>query len=118
MPEVLIEGGVPVANATITLTRGGVWIQQWTFLADTDSPDPTLDAKFIIEPVGGEPVEEWNSSNGRLTNVDVGTYLLDLQEAYTAAIVWDFARYHLYVVESSGNVSPCITAGFVFVKDC
>lgn len=114
----IVVEGVPIANATITLTRGGVWIQQWAFLDDAGSPDPTLDAKFIIEPRGGEPGEEWNSSNGRFTNVDVGTYLLDLQEAYTQAILWDFADYHLYVVESSGNVDPCITSGFVFVSDC
>lgn len=117
MPEVLIAGGVPIANVTITLTRGGVWIQQWTFLASVGNPDATLDAKFILEPRGA-PSEEWNSTNGRFTNVDVGTYLLDLEEAYTAAITWDFANYHLYVVESSGNTDPCITSGFVFCNNC
>ncbi len=110
--------GTPISNATITLTRGGVWIQQWAFLDEAGVADPTLDAKFIIEPRGGQPSEEWNSANGRFTNVATGTYLLDLQEAYTTAILWDFANYHLYVVESSGNVDPCIVDGYVFVNDC
>src|SRR5258705_8550043 len=101
----IVVEGVPIANATITLTRGGVWIQQWAFLDEAGIPDGTLDAKFIIEPRGAAG-EEWNAGNGRFTNVSTGTYLLDLQEAYTTAILWDFANYHLYVVESSGNVDP------------
>lgn len=110
--------GSPISSFTIVITRGGVFINQWAFLAEDGTPDNTLDAKIVVEPRGGQPAEEWNSSNGRFTNVSAGTYLLDLEEAYTSAILWDFANYHVYVVESSGNVVPCIVSGFVFVEDC
>jgi hypothetical protein len=109
--------GVQVANFTIVIKRGGVFIDQWSFLGSSGTPDATLDAKIVVEPRGAAS-EEWNSSNGRFTNVSTGTYLLNLDEAYTTAITWDFANYHVYVVESSGNTVPCITSGFVFVENC
>ncbi len=117
MPEVEIDGE-RISSFTIVITRGGVFINQWALLAEDGTPDATLDAKIVVEPRGGEPSEEWNSANGRFTNVGTGTYLLDLQEAYTSAIAWDFANYHLYVVDSSGNVVPCLTSGFAFARNC
>src|SRR5258705_7498916 len=109
--------GVQVANFTIVIQRGGVFIDQWAFLDEGGVPDAVLDAKIVIEPRGAAS-EEWNAGNGRFTNVGIGTYLLDLQEAYTTAILWDFANYHVYIVDSSGNTVPCITAGFVFLENC
>lgn len=116
MPEVEIDGQ-QVASFDIVITRDGVYINQWALLDEAGDPDPTLDAKIIVEPRGAAN-EEWNSANGRFTNVSTGTYLLDLDEAYTTAITWDFANYHLYIVDSSGNVVPCLIAGFVYVIDC
>src|SRR5258708_34695377 len=109
--------GVEISAFTIVIERGGVFIDQWTFLDEGGVPDATLDAKIIVEPHGAAD-EEWNAANGRFTSVGVGTYLLDLNEAYTAAITWDFANYHVYMVASSGNVVPCITSGFVFARNC
>ncbi len=99
------------------ITRGGVFINQWTFLNEAGNPDATLDAKIIVDP-NGAASEEWNSANGRFTNVGPGTYLLDLQEAYTSAIAWDSGNYHVYVVNSSGNIVPCIIEGLVFAESC
>ena len=109
--------GEEVANFTMVVDRGGVFINQWVFLDADGNPDPTLNAYIVVEPDGAAS-EQWNSSNGRFTNVGVGTYLLDLSEAYTTATTWDFANYHVFIVDSSGNAVPCITAGFVFMRDC
>lgn len=117
MSTVVEIDGTPIASKTIVITRGGDYIEQWSFLAEDGTPTPLLEAKIIVEP-DDEPAEEWNEANGRFTNVSDGVYLLALDTAYTTALAWSSGKYHVYIVEASGFIDPCVTSGLTFAEDC
>ena len=115
--SVISVDGVIIANKTIVITRGGDFQEQWTFADSDEVVTPLLEAKIMIEPDGAAS-EEWTQANGRFTNVSDGVYLLTLSVAYTTAIAWDSGSYHVYIVEASGFIDPCVTNGFLFAVDC
>lgn len=117
MSAVIEINGTPIANKTIVITRGGDFVEQWSFLDGDGVPQILLEAKIIVEPDDAD-AEEWNDVNGRFTNVSDGVYVLDLDVAYTTAITWSTGKYHVYIVEDSGFIDPCITNGLLFAEDC
>lgn len=117
MSTIVIDGSTEIANFTIVITRGGNYIKEFQFLDDAGTPQALLDAKIVYEPRGAAS-GEWNSTNGLFTNVSTGVYQLNLDETYTAAITWDAGNWHMYIVEDSGIVVPCVTDGLMFAEDC
>ena len=109
--------GVPIANYTIVIVRGGVLQVPVSFFDDAGDPEALLSAEIVITP-SGAAVESWTQANGRFINIGVGEYEIVLTEAYTTAITWSAGTYRLQVVDSSGFTNPCVIDGLIFAKDC
>ena len=117
MPDVILEGGTPIASYTFIVIRGGVVQVPFTFLNGPDDPENTLSASIIITPTGAGEVQ-WTQANGLFPQTGAGEYVTDLDEAYTTALAWDFGRYRIEIVDGSGFTVPCITEGLIFIQDC
>lgn len=117
MSVVVTIAGEPIANFTIIIKRGGSYVEEFIFCDENGDPLTLLDAKIVYEP-NGATADEWTQANGHFTFVATGTYLLNFDEAYTAAITWDSGSWHAYIVEDSGFTDPCVTSGLLFAEDC
>lgn len=109
--------GEQIANWTPVIIRGGTFLVPISFLDSAGTPQSLLSASIIITPNSSAGIS-WTQGNGLFPNLAIGEYTTDLDEAYTSALAWDSGRYRIQIVDGSGNTTPCITEGLIFVRDC
>lgn len=108
--------GQQIASYTFVIIRGAVLQIPFAFYDDAGIEN-VLSASIIITPEGASEVQ-WTQGNGLFPQTGTGQFATNLSEANTTALTWDFGRYRLEIVDSSGFTVPCITEGFVYVKNC
>jgi len=106
-----------VASWTIVIIRNGVYSRTITFTDQDGNPETLTSAEIVVTPNGAAEFS-WTQGNGKLVNTGPGAYFLTLDEIDTASYLWPAGHYRIEIVDLSGNVTPCITEGLVFARDC
>lgn len=106
-----------VASYTFVIVKGGTFRVPWFFTDEAGTPTELLNLQIDITPNIGAAFS-WTQSNGLFTLQAVGSYLLELDAAYTAAIEANSGTYRFNAIEANGDVSPCFIEGLAFFKDC
>jgi hypothetical protein len=107
-----------VASYTFVIVKGrGTFRVPWFFTDEAGTPTVLSSLQIDITPNIGAPFS-WTQSNGLFTLQSPGEYLLELDDAYTAAIEATSGRYRFNAVEANGDVSPCFMEGLAFFKEC
>lgn len=106
-----------VASYTFVIVKGSTYRDIFTFTDENNAPVDFTSLQIDITPNIGSAFS-WTQGNGLLTLQSAGVYLLELDEAYTAAIEATSGSYRFNAIEANGDVNPCFAEGLAFFKNC